>query len=296
MAVEHLDPDGNGPKRAVILGARGFVGGTIADTLEARGVSCLRVTSADLDLLQPDSGAKLAAILEPGDAVVIATALAPCKDYKMFLSNIAMQAAINDGLAEASPSHVLYVSSDAVYSDSDGPLGEDSVTAPDNLHGQMHVARETMLRATFPAVPLACLRPTLIYGAGDPHNGYGPNRFRRLAQAGEAITLFGAGEERRDHVDVRDVAELGARMVMHRTAGALNAATGAVVSFMDAARQMAGLASGEVEIITTERQGPMPHNGYRPFDPSGVAAAFPDFAFTQPEEGFARLYAETADG
>ena len=56
------------------------------------------------------------------------------------------------------------------------------------------------------------------------------------------------------------------------------------------------VAPGEVEIITTERQGTMPHNGYRPFDPSGVAAAFPDFAFTRPEDGFARLYAETADG
>jgi nucleoside-diphosphate-sugar epimerase len=37
---------------------------------------------------------------------------------------------------------------------------------------------------------------------GDPHNGYGPNRFRRLAAGGEEIVLFGEGEERRDHVQV----------------------------------------------------------------------------------------------
>ena len=30
-------------------------------------------------------------------------------------------------------------------------------------------------------VPVGILRPTLVYGANDPHNGYGPNRFRRLA-------------------------------------------------------------------------------------------------------------------
>jgi hypothetical protein len=28
---------------------------------------------------------------------------------------------------------------------------------------------------------------------GDPHNGYGPNRFRRLAAAGQEIVLFGEG-------------------------------------------------------------------------------------------------------
>ena len=50
---------------------------------------------------------------------------------------------------------------------------------------------------------LAILRPTLIYGAGDPHNGYGPNRFRRLAATGKPIILFGEGEERRDHVTHR---------------------------------------------------------------------------------------------
>lgn len=296
MSVVHLDAEGKGPARAVIVGARGFVGGAIADALEARDVECVRLTSDDVDLLKPDSGKALAERIAPRDAVIVASALAPCKDHAMFRDNIAMQAEINDALAASIPSHVLYVSSDAVYSDSPDPLTEGSVTMPDNLHGMMHVARETMLRASFPDVPLACLRPTLIYGAGDPHNGYGPNRFRRLAQAGEAITLFGEGEERRDHVDVRDVAELGARMVMHRSSGALNAATGTVVSFMDAARKMAALADANVEIVTTERQGPMPHNGYRPFDPSGVAKAFPDFAFTRPDEGFERLYAETVNG
>lgn len=296
MSVVHLDAEGKGPKCAVVVGARGFVGGSIADALEEKGVDCRRLTSDDVNLLEPGSGAKLAGLIKPGDAVVIATALAPCKDYTMFRDNIVMQTEINDGLAGAEPSHVLYVSSDAVYSDSDDPLHENSVTAPGNMHGMMHVARETMLRATFPDMPIACLRPTLVYGAGDPHNGYGPNRFRRLAQAGEAITLFGEGEERRDHVDVGDVAELGARMVMHRSSGALNAATGTVISFMDAARKMAGLSDAEIKVITTVRQGEMPHGGYRPFNPASASAAFPGFSFTQPDAGFERLYAETANG
>ncbi len=72
------------------------------------------------------------------------------------------------------------------------------------------------------------LRPTLIYGAADPHNGYGPNRFCRLAAAGEEIVLFGEGEERRDHVAVEDVAEIAFRVLMRRSRGVLNLATGDV--------------------------------------------------------------------
>src|SRR5256885_1405531 len=74
--------------------------------------------------------------------------------------------------------------------------------------------------------PLAILRPTLLYGAEDPHNGYGPNRFRRLANAGADITLFGEGEERRDHVLIDDLAEIVLRVLKRRSTGTLNIATG----------------------------------------------------------------------
>ena len=35
------------------------------------------------------------------------------------------------------------------------------------------------------------LRPTLVYGPGDTHNGYGPNMFLRAVNSGENIDLFG---------------------------------------------------------------------------------------------------------
>ena len=45
----------------------------------------------------------------------------------------------------------------------------------------MHVIRENYLKSLF-LKKLCILRPTLIYGEGDPHNGYGPNKFIRLAK------------------------------------------------------------------------------------------------------------------
>jgi len=141
--------------------------------------------------------------------------------------------------------------------------------------------------------PFASLRPTLIYGAADPHNGYGPNRFRRLAAAGRDIVLFGDGEERRDHVLIDDVADLAARIVMHRSRGVLNAATGTVMSFRDIAARVVALSGSGAPVKSSPRSGPMPHGGYRPFDASATHTAFPDFRYTPPADGFARVEAET---
>jgi nucleoside-diphosphate-sugar epimerase len=192
-------------------------------------------------------------------------------------------------------SHVLNIGSDAIYADSMEPLTEASCASPGSLHGIMHVAREVMLRDAAGAAPFATLRPTLVYGCDDPHNGYGPNRFRRLAEQGKEIVLFGEGEERRDHVWVEDVAELAVRMLSHRSTGALNAATGTVISFKEAAQAVVSHFEAPVAITGSPRQGPMPHKGYRPFDASATRAAFPDFTYTAPAEGFARVHAQAAE-
>jgi UDP-glucose 4-epimerase len=180
--------------------------------------------------------------------------------------------------------HLVYVSSDAVYKDSAEPLSEASCAAPGSTHGAMHLAREALLRSEF-AGPMAVLRPTLIYGLDDPHNGYGPNRFRRLAAAGREIVLFGEGEERRDHVHVDDVAELLCLIVQRRSAGVLNAVSGEVASFRQLAELTAAQFAPRVPISGSPRTGPMPHSGYRPFDAGGIKRAFPDFRATQWRDG-----------
>jgi UDP-glucose 4-epimerase len=191
--------------------------------------------------------------------------------------------------------HVINISSDAVYGDEPVPLTEASPAAPGTLHGVMHLARELMFRAEVRA-PLAILRPSLLYGAKDPHNGYGPNRFRRLAREGKEIVLFGEGEERRDHVFIDDVVELAARVLYRRSTGVLNIATGEVHSFMDIAKKIVAMGNGKTKIKTTARSGPMPHNGYRPFDPADCREAFPDFRFTSLDAGLRKSMEKAANG
>lgn len=239
-----------------------------------------------MDLLADDAGKQLASMLRDSDTLVFIAAQAPVKNNAMLIDNLRMAAAVCTAISTIQVAHVIYVSSDAVYADSDKPLSEISCAHPASLHGVMHLAREVMLAEACKG-PLCILRPTLIYGANDPHNGYGPNRFRRLAQHGEEIAFFGAGEEQRDHVYIDDVAEIIVRCVVHKSQGILNIATGTVTSFLDVAKKVAALAPRTPAIKNTERSGPMPHRGYRAFDPSATARAFPDFCYTPLEIGLA---------
>jgi nucleoside-diphosphate-sugar epimerase len=280
------------PKRVVILGATGFVGSVIGKRLEADGIAVLGLGSKDIDLAAGSAAEKLAAVFEPEDALVLVSAIAPCKDPPSLLANIAMGVHVCAAIKARSVDHVLYVGSDAVYADDISPLSESSPTAPSGLHGAMHLAREIMLREAVDA-PLAILRPSVLYGAGDPHNGYGPNRFRRLAAKGETITLFGEGEEMRDHVCVDDVAEVALLCLLHRSAGILNVATGAAASFRDVAEMVAGHFDKPAPVMATPRQMPVTH---RHFDVTERIRAFPGLSLTPLEEGLARVHREEAEG
>ncbi len=282
--LEHLT-DLRKPKRVVVIGAGGFVGAAVADRLERDGVSVVRLAREQIDLVASESEEALRATLKAGDAVVAAAARAPCKDADMLIENMLIARNLAKALHRARELvHVVNISSDAVYADSAKPLTEDSCASPGSLHGVMHLAREVVLKSEVKAA-FASLRPTLLYGARDPHAGYGPNKFRRLAANGEPIVLFGEGEERRDHVFIDDLAELVARVIYRRSTGTLNIATGEVHSFRDIAEKVVALSGKQIEIKGSPRVGPMPHNGYRPFDIAACRKAFPDFKYTPLAEG-----------
>lgn len=286
----HLYSAPTSPARVVVLGAGGFIGGAIRRRIAADGIPVLGLGRPGLDLLAPDAAKLLAGALSPEDVLIFASAHAPCRNLDMLLENVAMAATVCAALKERPVAHLVYISSDAVYKDSPQPLTEASCAEPASMHGVMHLSREVALRQEH-AGPLALVRPTLVYGFEDPHNGYGPNRFRRLAAAGRDIVLFGEGEERRDHVDVEDIAELVRLIVMHRSSGIANAVSGTVVSFREIAEFVASEFTPCVAVKGSPRTLPMPHNGYRPFDNGAVLRAFPGFRFRTTREGLARIHA-----
>jgi nucleoside-diphosphate-sugar epimerase len=282
--ISHLNLLPRPPERVVVIGSGGFVGGALVKRLAQADIPVLALSRTEINLLANDASATLAGLLRPTDAVVAVAAIAPVKNTPMLSDNMRLVANVIAALGKIGVAHVINISSDAVYADGPHPLTELSPMAPGSLHGVMHLARELAFGAEANA-PLVNLRPTLIYGASDPHNGYGPNRFRRLAEAGEDIVLFGAGEERRDHVYIDDVAELIVQALLHKSVGALNIVTGQVHSFADIAKTAVALSGRPIAVKPSPRVGPMPHDGYRPFDNAACRLAFPQFSFTPLQQG-----------
>jgi UDP-glucose 4-epimerase len=276
--------------RAVVVGAGGFVGSAIAQQLRSDGVPVLGLTRRDVDLLQEGAAKKLAGLLRADDAVVFVSAIAPARNAAALMQNLVMAEQVIAVLAAQLVAHLVYISSDAVYADSANPVTERSCRQPSTTHGMMHAARELVLKTETKA-PLAILRPSLLYGARDPHNGYGPNRFRRLAAKGESITLFGEGEEQRDHVFIDDVARLTSLVLAHRSRGELNVATGQSVSFREVAELAVKLSGQSVEIRGTLRQNPVTH---RHFDIAECLKAFPQFRYTPLRDGLERAFRDSA--
>ena len=143
------------------MGAAGFVGAELVKKLASRDISVLALSRGDIDLLTPDAGVRLAAMLRPDDVFVAAAARAPCKNVEMLVENMKIVAALVEALTKSPIAHAVNISSDAVYADSSNPLTEESTMAPDTLHGVMHLARELAFRSEGSSAAHAASKPAL---------------------------------------------------------------------------------------------------------------------------------------
>jgi UDP-glucose 4-epimerase len=290
--LEHMRTTTANVGRVVVLGARGFVGRALVARLRQSKIPVRGVGSAEIDLAADGAAAKFAELLKSDDTIVFLSALTPDKGRGIppFLANLRMAAALCVALEKVAPAHLVYVSSDAVYPFRTGLISEDTPAEPADLYGAMHLSRELMVKQAG-KLPVAILRPTLIYGAGDTHNSYGPNRLRRMAHKDGRITLFGEGEETRDHIFIDDVVALIELVICNRSVGTLNLASGGSISYSDLARKVAAQFNKMIEIVGTPRQNAATH---RAFDITALYRTFPTFRFTPLETGLAAAQGDLA--
>jgi nucleoside-diphosphate-sugar epimerase len=202
------------------------------------------------------------------------------------MRNLQMGQYVAAALEQRPVAHAVYISSDAVYADDVTLCHEAAKCEPSTLYGMGHLMRERMVQTIAAAkqMPLFILRSSIVYGAEDTHNSYGPNRFRRMVAEKGQIDLFGAGEETRDHVYIDDVCGLIERALSHHSTGILNAATGVSTSFYEAAHLVAALADRPVPVNCHPRNNPITH---RKYDITNTLKAFPGFRFTALRNGLA---------
>lgn len=272
-------------ERIIVIGKNGFIGSSVINALNLKSIPTINIGRDEIDLTSKGAINYFSTKILQSDIVVFAAGDVPVKTVEQFNANLTGLDNFIKGIDGKNLTQLIYVSSDAVYMDSNKPLTEDSFRGPANLHGLMHLTREIILQNSAHKNQLCIVRPTLIYGINDPHNGYGPCSFVRLAKYGKEIVLFGDGEEERDFIHITDVGEIISKVILEQFIGDLNIATGKVHSFFEIASVISQVFGNKSKIVLTPRKGLMPHNGYRPFEINKLKTLFPTHSSKSLHEG-----------
>lgn len=257
-------------KKLLIIGANSFIAKNFINFLSEKNLNyCLKLyTKKNFNLLSTKKIKKNFFHTRKNDIIIFFSSEVPVKNYEMYKNNILILFNFCKKISNKNFLKIIYISSDAVYSDTKNLISEVSSTNPQSLHGMMHLTREKILTDLFKK-KLIILRPTLVYGENDPHNGYGPNKFIRDAKNKKLIKLFGRGQEKRDHLFKDDLSYMLYCIINSLKSGVYNLASGHVISFNKIAKLIQRKFQNEgsiVKIKYCKRKGKMPHLGLRRFD------------------------------
>lgn len=280
----------------MLLGSTGFLGRWIFNLFREDGIEVCGYGSTDIDLQRPEMLEKLEGQFDTGTVLVFASALTPEKGTTLdvFRHNLAMGLNIARYLETHPVGLCVYISSDAVYPFSSNPVTEETPIDPANLYGLGKYVAEQALHHVSKArdIPLLNLRLTALYGPGDTHMSYGPNLFLRSLVREGAVRIFGGGEEKRDHLYVKDAARLIRQLIEKKTTGTFNLATGVSWSFAEVVQILERVVSVPFERTSLPRKVPITH---RHFDVARLFLQVPRFQFTPLMEGLQECYQQSCE-
>ena len=270
----------------IVLGKKGFISSSIKDIFNKNKIKSKFFGKNEINFLKKNSinlFKTKTKNLKKFNLIII-SAVAPAKNILDYEKNIIIIKNIISSVSYKKINKIIYISSDAVYSDTKKEIFETSKTEPNSIHGLMHLHRENLLNLFFNK-KLIILRPTLLFGKNDPHNSYGPNSFIRIAKNKKNITLFGKGEEKRDHLFINDLSFVVYKIVINKNIknGAYNAASGALISFYDIAKLVQKKYKTS-KILTKKRTGPMPHLGFRKLSNKKIKNFLNNYTFSKIEQ------------
>jgi len=146
------------------------------------------------------------------------------------------------------------------------PIKEDHPVEPDSPYGASKLAAEKLCLAYGKLYDLevVCLRYFNVYGLNQRYDAYGnviPIFANRILQ-GEPLTIYGDGEQTRDFVNVRDVAQANLQAAFaNGVRGVFNIGSGTAITINTLARLIQEAASVEVGIqYAPPRKGDVRHS------------------------------------
>jgi UDP-glucose 4-epimerase len=257
-------------RRALVTGGAGFIGSNLVALLASRGHQVVVVDNLssgyrenipprnDVTLVEGDvrDRAVLDDVMTGVDAVFhMAASVGNTRsiDDPMLDSDVNVLGTIQvlEGARRHGVRKVVFSSSAGIFGELKTlPIGEDHAAEPDTPYGASKLCAEKQCLAYAKLYPLecVCLRYFNVYGVNQRYDAYGnviPIFARRILR-GEIATIYGDGEQTRDFVNVRDVAEANYRAASSTgVSGAFNVGSGtritinALVTMMAAASEMA---------------------------------------------------------
>ncbi|WP_435207312.1 NAD-dependent epimerase/dehydratase family protein [Micromonospora sp. bgisy143] len=220
----------------VVVGADGFIGGSLCRALERRGRPPCRVP-------RPRSTAdehRCADTIRRSDVVFYAAGTitpgrAAARPELIDLDQRALDAALEAcKLGDRRPTFVLLGSGGTAYRpDLPAPLDETCPTGSDSVYGRAKLAQERALSDAADHLRPVVLRPSNVYGPGQPaRGGLGVvSHWLRAAAARQPLQVYGDPATRRDYVYIDDVvAALLAVWERHRDPHARAALDGTVLN------------------------------------------------------------------
>ena len=188
----------------------------------------------------------------------------PCRDGEV---NVLGTVNVLEAARRAGVQSVVYSSSAATFGELvTMPISEDHPQEPDSPYGVSKLAAEkyVLCYGRLHGMRVVCLRYFNAYGINQRYDAYGnviPIFAERLLRR-EPLVIYGDGEQTRDFVNVRDVAEANyAAATCPKTSGVYNIGSGSSISINELARMVQD-ASG-IQAVSIEhappRQGEVKH-------------------------------------
>jgi nucleoside-diphosphate-sugar epimerase len=269
------------PGPVVVLGHSGFIGRPLTALLSKTGSEVHGFSSRELNLRDPSASATLDPLMRAETTLFVCAALTPDRGatIDVCLDHINMTGNLARYVAEHTLRKIVFVSSDAVYPMVDQPVDEDTSIDPAGAYPVAKYTSERLMEmgAAPHSIPLLIVRPSAVFGPGDTHNSYGPNRFVRTALADHSVRLFGQGEEQRDHLYLDDLTRILCDLGTADTTGVLNIATGTSRSFGSIVKVLQTLTPEPFEVVNAPRGGAVTH---RSFNIRRLQEALPNLSFT----------------
>ena len=110
--------------RVVIFGSSGIISLNLQSYLKKKKIPIKVIKGSKIDLRNKNKVKQIKKIIKKNDTVVFISAESPVKNYEMLENSLKMSINFCEVIDFKSISHLIYISSDAVYKDIKKPMSE----------------------------------------------------------------------------------------------------------------------------------------------------------------------------